>query len=125
MTKIILGLVALGVGAFGLIALRDATLSTHQATAPDSRMELVLHVDTHGGEQGQTRTEMAEALVLTCRLEVTSDVAEPSKSLGEGRFRFVLSPALDETDQRQFRGCLEDWAIDHLQAQVERLAPVA
>jgi hypothetical protein len=31
---------------------------------------------------------------------------------------------MDETDQRQFRGCLEDWVIDHVQADVVRLEPI-
>jgi hypothetical protein len=120
------------VGAFvGLIAavvavalLRDATLSTHQPVDPDSRIELVLHVSTHGGEVGQTLAEMAEAQVLTCRLEVSSDPVTPIEDVGDGNFRVVMAPSMDETDQRQFRGCLEDWTIDHVRSDVERLAPI-
>jgi hypothetical protein len=28
---------------------------------------------------------------------------------------------MDETNRRQFRGCLEDWTIDHLRLDVETL----
>jgi hypothetical protein len=116
---------------FGLVAvvvavalLRDATLSTHEPVDPDSRIELVLHVSTRGGEVGQTPAEMAEAQILTCRLEVSSDPVTPIENLGEGKFRVILAPSMDKTDQRQFRGCLEDWTIDHVQSDVERLAPI-
>jgi hypothetical protein len=120
------------VGAFiGLVAavvavalLRDATLSTHEPIDPDSRIELVLHVRTKGGEAGQTLAEMAEAQILTCRLEVSSDPVTPIEDIGDGNFRVVLVPSMDKTDQRQFRGCLEDWTIDHVQSNVETLAPI-
>ena len=113
---------ALLVGTIGVIALRDATLSTHQAVRPDSRIELVIHVRTHGAEHGQTVTETTEALVLLCRLEVNSDPVGPIEDLGEGRFRTILQPSMDTTDRRQFRGCLEDWNADHVRIDVEQLA---
>jgi hypothetical protein len=59
--------------------------------------------------------------VLTCRLEVESDLAGPIERLGHGRYRAVLVPALDDSNQRQFRGCLEDWVIDHVRLDVEKL----
>jgi len=108
----------------GLIALRDATLSTHQAVPPDSRIELIFRIASHRGERGQTIDEVAEALVVTCRLEVSSDPG-PIEQLDRRRFRVVLRPSMDDTDQRQFRGCIEDWTIDHVRADVERLAPVS
>lgn len=109
---------ALGVG---VILLRDATLSTHREVAADSAMELVLRVSHHGGERGQTVEEMATALVLACRLEVSADPVGPLEPLGGDRYRVVVTPALDETDQRQLRGCLEDWVIDHVRADVESI----
>ena len=118
--KIALGVVGLGIGVVGVLALREATLSTHEKV--DAReTRLVLSGKTKGGEQNQTLSEMVEAQVLTCRLEVESDLAGPIERLGNGRYRAVLVPALDESNQRQFRGCLEDWIIDHVQLDVEAL----
>lgn len=117
-------IVGLAVAVVAVVLLRDATLSTHQEVEPDSRIELVLHVRTNSAEAGQTVDEMAEAQLLTCRLEVSSDPVTPLEDLGDGRFRVLLAPSMDETDQRQFRGCLEDWVIDHVQADVERLEPI-
>ena len=119
-TRAALGLVGLAVGVTGVFALREATLSTHQPVTADE-MELVVSARTHGGEPGQTLAEMVEAQLLTCRLEVTSDLAGPIESLGDGLFRVVLQPAMDQTNRRQFRGCVEDFVTDHLQIDVIEL----
>ena len=115
--KLALGTVGLAVGIVGVLALREATLSTHEEV--DARqVELVVDASSAGGEPGQTLGEMVEAQLLTCRLEVTSDLAGPIEDLGDGRFRAVFEPAMDETNRRQFRGCVEDFVIDHLQVSV-------
>jgi hypothetical protein len=115
--KLALGTVGLAVGIAGVLALREATLSTHEEVAA-RQVELVVSARSAGGERTQTLAEMVEAQLLTCRLEVNSDIAGPIESLGEGRFRAVLQPALDQTDRRQFRGCVEDFVVDHLQIDV-------
>jgi hypothetical protein len=115
--KAALGLVGLGIGVAGVLALREATLSTHDE-AVGRQVELIVSARTHGGEKGQTLAEMVEAQLLSCRLEVSSDFAGPIEPLGEGRFRAVMVPALDQTNRRQFRGCVEDFVTDHLQIDV-------
>jgi len=122
--KAALGLVGLAIGIAGVLALREATLSTHQPVSGRG-MELVVSASTRGGEQGQTLAEMVEAQLLTCRLEVNSDVTGPIEALGDGRFRAVLEPAMDETNRRQFRGCVEDFITDHLQISVLQLTEIS
>ena len=118
--KLAFGTVGLAVGIVGVLALREATLSTHEAV--DARqVELVVDARSAGGEPSQTLAEMVEAHLLTCRLEVTSDLAGPIEALGDGRFRAVFEPAMDETNRRQFRGCVEDFIVDHLQINVLEL----
>lgn len=124
MMRLLAGAVTLAVAAAGVIALRDATLSTHQPVPADSQIELVLRLTERGGEAQQTDEELTEALILVCRLEVNSDPVSQPRALGEGRFSVVLAPSMDTTDRRQFRGCLEDWTIDHVRADVEVLRPV-
>lgn len=118
--RVVLGAIGLGVGIVAVLALREATLSTHEPVTGDE-MELVVSANTKGGEQNQTLLEMVEAQLQTCRLEVTSDLAGPIQPLGDGRFRAVLTPAMDETNRRQFRGCVEDFVIDHVQINVIQL----
>jgi hypothetical protein len=121
--RLALGAVGLAIGIVGVLALREATLSTHEEV--DAReTRLVVSGQTKGGEKNQTLSEMVEAQVLSCRLEVQSDLAGPVERLGDDRFRAVLVPALDDSNRRQFRGCLEDWVIDHVQLDVEELTQI-
>jgi hypothetical protein len=117
---ILLGIIGLGIGVVAVLALREATLSTHEPVSA-REMELVVSAKTKAGEKSQTLFEMVEAQLLSCRLEVSSDFTGPIERLGDGRFRAVLRPALDDTNQKQFRGCVEDWIIDHLQVDVVEL----
>jgi hypothetical protein len=119
-TRVLLGAIGLVIGFAGVLALREATLSTHEAVS-GRETRLVVSASTKGGERNQTLDEMVEAQVQACRLEVTSDLDGDIESLGDGRYRAVLVPALDETNRRQFRGCLEDWVIDHVQIGVVEL----
>ena len=126
----VLGAVGLVVGIVGVLALREATLSTHQPIDPDSQVEVVFDAEARHREEGQTVDELAEALVVACRLEVSSDLVgevEPYDDPdGDGdRYRAVLQPAFDDTNERQFRGCMEDFTLDQLRAHVLRIEPVA
>jgi len=121
--RLALGAVGLAIGVIGVLALREATLSTHEEV--DAReTRLVVSGQTKGGEEHQTLSEMVEAQVLSCRLEVESDLSGPLQHLGDDRYRAVLVPALDDSNRRQFRGCLEDWIIDHVQLDVEELTQI-
>lgn len=121
--KLILATIGVAIGIIGVLALRSATLSTHEEV--DARqMVLVVSARTKNGEPGQELAEMVQAQLLTCRLEVSSDLAGPLEPLGDGRFRAMLEPAMDRTNRRQFRGCVEDFITDHLQIDVLELKPV-
>jgi hypothetical protein len=121
-TPVILGVVGVAAGLLGLRAVRDATLSTHTTKiADDSRIELIVDASIHRNEAQQAIDEIVEAQIVTCRLEVNSDVVGEIEALGHNRFRAVLTPSMDHTNQRQFRGCLEDWIIDHVSLNVVSL----
>lgn len=121
-SRIALGAVGLAVGVAAVLALRAATLSTYRPVPRDSRTSVVVRAWTHGGEHHQTLAEMVEAVLLSCRLEVTSDFDGTIRDLGDGRFAAVLVPALNTTNRRQFRGCVEDWILDQVRVDVVRLA---
>ena len=113
--SVLLGCLGLVIGVLGVLALREATLSTHERIALTTRAEVRLTAHTRGGETNQSLLEMVEALVTACRLEVTSDLVGAVTQEGDHRFHAVLQPAMDQTNRRQLRGCLEDWTVDHLQ----------
>jgi hypothetical protein len=122
--RVLLGAVGVGVGVAAVWALQEATLSTHDAVPAGAVTEVLVSASTHRGEQTQHLFEMVEAQLLTCRLEVTSDVVGALRDEGDGRFSATLDPAMDHTNRRQFKGCLEDFLIDHVQIDVLRLENV-
>jgi hypothetical protein len=115
------GGVGLAIGMLAVLALREATLSTHQPVADSSQTELIVTARARGAETTQSLAEIVEAQVQACRLEVNSDVVGEIATTGDGRFRAVLRPSMDETNRRQFRGCIEDWLIDHVRLDVVSL----
>jgi hypothetical protein len=124
--RVVLAIAGVALGVFGVVALRSATLSTHDVVPPDSQIEVVVSAEVRRGEGGQTLEEMVEAQLVACRLEVNSDIVGEVEPLPTGGYyRAVLKPSMDETNRRQFRGCLEDWKIDQFQLDVIRLAEIA
>jgi hypothetical protein len=119
-----LGAVGLAVGVFGVGALREATLSTHHPVAAGSESTVLVRAEQKGEEPGQTLAEMVDAQLSMCRLEVSSDLVGPVEDLGDGTFEAVFAPAMDETNRRQFRGCVEDWTTDHLRVDVLEIGAV-
>jgi hypothetical protein len=118
---ILMGVAGLAVGFLAVSALREATLSTHQRVDPDSQTELVLTADARGAERTQSLAELVDAQVRMCRMEVNSDLVGEITPQGDNEFRAVLQPAMDETNRRQFRGCVEDWLLDHVRVNVTEL----
>jgi hypothetical protein len=119
---VVLGLAGIAIGITAVIALREASMSTHHPVAEGSQAVIELRASTKGGERGQTLDEMVEAVLLTCRLEVgNADLVKAVRGGDDdddGSFVAVYEPGLDETNQRQLRGCLEDWTVDHLRIDV-------
>jgi hypothetical protein len=112
------------IGVLAVLALREATESRHEPSVPGTRTEFVVRASNRGGEHRQTVQEMVESIVLSCRLEVTSDLDGPVVPVGDERFRVALTPALDPTNRRQFRGCVEDWTLDHVLLDIETIEAI-
>lgn len=117
---VVLGLL---VSVVAIVALREATMSRHVPVAADTAMEVV--VEASSNDPALELADLVAALVAVCELEVTTDPLGPPTPLGGRTYRFLLQPALDETDQRQLDGCLEDAKLDHLQVKVLAMRAVA
>lgn len=118
------GLVLLALALATIVSihvLRQATMSTHYSTAPDSRLVVVVDAARNRSEPGVELDDMVDAQADVCGLEV-SRVPEMTPIEGtDDHFRLTLRPALDSTDRKQFRGCLEDWAVDHLRLEIRSM----
>lgn len=110
----VLGLIA------GVWALRQATMSTHYETGPDSRLRVVIQSSHNRSEPSQTLERLTTAHVALCGLEVEAERERALEPVAghDGRFVIVLRPALDSSDRKQYRGCLEDWVVDHHRIEV-------
>ena len=118
LATIVLGALGLAVGIGAVLALREATLSTHQPVGRDSEVVIELRATVNDPEGGRTMDDMVDALLLGCRLEVDHSELISRSDDGAGRYTATFRPGLDQTNQRQLRGCLEDWSIDHLRVDV-------
>ncbi len=106
------------VAGLAVVAMAEFTMSRDRGVDPASRMAVTVEARTRG-ENFFTRLEMTRALFLSCRLEVDARlVSDAMTVLGPESFRFVIRPALNESDRRQLHGCLEDARIDQLQLDV-------
>jgi hypothetical protein len=122
--SIVLGTIGVAAGIIAMGELREATQSTHHRVDPHSRAVVVLDAHSKGAEAGRSIEEMVEALLVTCRLEVGhSDLTGRIDHLGGTRYRATFVPAMDETNRRQLRGCLEDWTLDQLRVDVISISP--
>lgn len=118
MRRLLLAMVGLVVAGLAVVRLAELTMSRNTPVDPDSRMAVVAKVHTKG-HTPYSRLQMGRALFLTCRLEVNTNlVADAFEIIGPGTFRFVIRPALNESDRRQLHGCLEDARVDQLQVDV-------
>jgi hypothetical protein len=105
----------------GMLVLRDKTISRHDQVDPNSAVEVIVQAATRSGERNSTLEELTEALLLSCRLEVDTDPHGELLDLGNDHYSMTFRPSLDSTDRRQFRGCVQDWQLDHVLVQVEQM----
>lgn len=103
--------------ALGIFLVREATISRHAPTDPASHTDVVV--------RGRARSDAVdlpaatEALVGICLFEARTRRVDPETSrLDERTWSFRVRPALDEADERQLHGCLEDARVDHYLAEV-------
>ena len=127
MSRSLGGMVAAVVVVVGVVLLREQTMTRHQPGVPGTATEVIVSAATRNAEPASTVTELTRALVSTCRLEVDAEPISELERLSskDRRYRLVLAPALDEFDERQLHGCLEDARINHLQLKVTRLRAIS
>lgn len=102
----------------GVFAVREATESRHPPTAPTSRTVIDMAASTNL-DGGPSLRELVDAASTTCRMEIGARPVGPAAvPIAGDRYRIVLAPALDGTEELQYRGCLQDWQIDHLMIDV-------
>lgn len=107
----------------GLLLLRAELMTVDVPQPEGSYTDVVLAVEIR--EDPALREEMTRGLVSTCRLLVNADVVEDSfRTVEDEVYAFRLRPGLDEFERREMKGCLRDTRVQHLLADVRRIATV-
>ena len=116
-TAVIFVVVAIALG-FGVDFLGDLTQSRPDPVYTNEVSEIILSVDQDRFGGGQEAA--ADALWAVCSAQTTSRMAgDGFRSLGDGRYRAVLHPAVGDNDERQLVGCLEDLTVERVLGDVE------
>ena len=107
------GIALVAVLVVGVLYVRRITISTNTDPVAGTRTEVVVQA-AKKREPAYTLEELTTALVTSCRIDVDAEVVEPITPVGTARYRVVLYPALNDSDQRELHGCLEDARLDHV-----------
>jgi hypothetical protein len=112
---------------FAVDFLGDLTQSRPDPVHAAEVSEVILSVDQDRFGGGQDAA--ADALWAVCSAQTTSRMAltDRLQSLGDGRYRAVLQPAVGDNDERQLVGCLEDLTVERVLGDVKsfRTLPAA
>lgn len=101
-----------------VIVLREATMTVHHPVPAGSRLDVVVQAESNLRDDRSVEARTG-ALVELCRAEAAdgTSVTEFTRH-DDGRFALTIEPSLDESDQRQLQGCLQDLRLPHLQLRV-------
>ena len=113
----VLGVLAVtGVG-YGIDELSDATQSRPDVPRPG--VHTVIELELHGELAGAVPTRVATSLWHSCIGSLRQHIPEPAVTeLGGSRLQLVVGVDLGVHTVRKLHGCLEDAALDRVQAAV-------
>jgi len=104
-------------GAFGVNALGDSTQTRVDERRDDAKTEVVVHIE--GRNYRQSLDTAAYALWGSCAATVGGDLVEPGvEPLGDGDYRFAITPSLGRHGKERLLGCLRDLSIDRVKSSV-------
>ncbi len=112
-----LTVLAVALLAYGVDELSDATQS--RADVPRAGVTTVVEIDLRGELAGAVPTRVARSLWHACTGSLDQRLPEPAVTdLGASRMQLVVPADLGEHTVRKLHGCLEDAALDRVQAAV-------
>ncbi|MGH8992819.1 MAG: hypothetical protein ACRDZ7_15025, partial [Acidimicrobiia bacterium] len=111
------GVLAVALSAYGIDELSDATQSRPDVTR--AGVQTVVELDLRGELAGAAPTGVATSLWHTCVGSLRERYPEPAVTdLGGSRMHLVVPAHIGEHTVRKLHGCLEDAALDRVQAAV-------
>jgi hypothetical protein len=115
-----LGVVAVASLAAGIDELSDATQSRRDVPRPNGRT--VIEIELFGALDGEVPTRVATSLWHSCAGTLQRRIPDPAVTdLGGARMQLVVPVDVGVHTIRKLHGCLEDAALDRVQAAVVSL----
>jgi hypothetical protein len=112
-----LAVLAVAVAAYGVDELSDAT--QFRADVPRAGVTTIVEIDLRGELAGAVPTRVARSLWHACTGSLQQRLPEPAVTdLGASRMQLVVPADLGVHTVRKLHGCLEDAALDRVQAAV-------
>lgn len=105
--------------AAGALLMRAELMTVHEGGRTGAS-EVVVGARTKGAPE--LLEPRARALITTCRLLVGSGLQDPAlREVEPSVYAFRVEPALDEFDERELRGCLQDLRVEHVLLHVREV----
>jgi hypothetical protein len=125
LTRAIVTVVLVVAGVLVVDMLGDLTQTRGDPIVPGSRSEVTLEVDAQRYKHDLDAA--ANHLVAACAGTTGSVVlADPGvERVESGVYRFTVRPSLGAENRRKLTGCLEDFTVDRLLAQVTSVETIA
>jgi hypothetical protein len=118
------GLVALAVGATGILVLREQTMSVVEQTVPGSAV--VVDVDVRSRRWDTPTEQLGATLWAECSSRLGAPFSlEAMTVLDAGSVRYTIVPEPPTLEERRFTGCLQDALLDDVLADVQSWTPVS
>ena len=105
-----------------VLGLREATETRHVEMPADSHVVVRAGVSVRGDEA--RAADLSRALASVCVVESTVNSTLRDFEQADGEFTFKVVPAADEPDRRQLRGCLQDFRVPGILADVREMEVV-
>jgi hypothetical protein len=118
MKRMMVFVVLIVAGAFGIKVIGDATQTRPDERHGDRKTTVVIHLE--GKHYRQSLDVAAQALYGKCAATVAGDLVDPGiERLRPGRYRFAMTPSLGDHGKERLLGCINDLSIERLRSNVE------
>jgi hypothetical protein len=118
MKRMLILIVLVAVGVLVVDQLGDATQTRDDERSSDRKTQVVIHIE--GKHYRQSLDTAAQALYASCTATVGGELVDPGiEKVGDGEYRFAMTPSLGEHGKERLLGCLNDLGIDRLKSNVQ------
>jgi hypothetical protein len=111
------------IAAFAVDAIGDATQTRADERDTSRQTEVTFHLKSRNYRQSLDTA--AQALYGSCSATVPGDLVDPGvQAVGDGTYKFAVTPTLGEHGRERLLGCINDLSIDRVKSNIESIDDV-